>query len=54
MSSISLSYQGALADNNVLDMYDASRGLVGFQRSLALIARPINTMPIPRFSLDFP
>lgn len=39
MSSISLSYQGALADNNVLDMYDASRGLVGFQRSLALIAR---------------
>lgn len=36
MTSIALSYDGALADNNVLDMYDAARGLAGFNRSLAL------------------
>lgn len=36
MVSFTLSYKGALADNNVLDMYDAARGLMGFQRSLAL------------------
>jgi hypothetical protein len=36
VTSISLSYDGALADNNVLDMYDAARGLSGFNRSLAL------------------
>lgn len=36
MVSISLSYSGALADNNVIDMYDAARGLAGFHRSLAL------------------
>lgn len=36
MTSISLSYEGGLADNNVLDMYDAARGLAGFHRSLAL------------------
>lgn len=36
MTSISLSYTGALADNNALDMYDAARGLAGFHRSLAL------------------
>lgn len=38
MVSFTLSYDGALADNNVLDMYDAARGLAGFQRSLALVA----------------
>jgi len=31
-----LRYDGALASNNELDFYDASRALVGFQRSLAL------------------
>lgn len=36
MVSFTLSYVGAMADNNVLDMYDASRALAGFQRSLAL------------------
>jgi hypothetical protein len=36
MTSISMSYEGALADNNALDMYDAARGLAGFHRSLAL------------------
>lgn len=36
MVSLSLSYKGLLADNNVLDMYDAARGLAGFHRSLAL------------------
>ncbi len=36
MVSISLSYAGSLADNNVIDMYDAARGLAGFHRSLAL------------------
>lgn len=36
MTTISLKYEGGLADNNVLNMYDAARGLVGFQRSLAL------------------
>ena len=36
MVSISLSYSGALSDNNVIDMYDAARGLSGFHRSLAL------------------
>ncbi|HEV7341970.1 MAG TPA: hypothetical protein VGN68_10055 [Sphingopyxis sp.] len=36
MVNFTLSYVGALADNNVLDMYDASRALAGFQRSLAL------------------
>ncbi len=33
---ISLSYQGKDADNYGLDFYDASRALIGFQRSLAL------------------
>lgn len=36
MVSVSLSYSGALSDNNVIDMYDAARGLSGFHRSLAL------------------
>lgn len=36
MVSISLSYEGGLSDNNVIDLYDAARGLAGFQRSLAL------------------
>lgn len=36
MVSVTLSYNGALADNNVIDMYDAARGLAGFHRSLAL------------------
>lgn len=38
MVSISLSYSGGLAENNVIDMYDAARGLAGFHRSLALTA----------------
>jgi hypothetical protein len=36
VSTISLRYDGALAANNILDMYDAARGLAGFNRSLAL------------------
>jgi len=36
MTSIALSYSGALANNNAIDMYDAARGLAGFHRSLAL------------------
>jgi hypothetical protein len=36
MVSLSLSYTGRLADNNSLDLYDAVRGISGFQRSLAL------------------
>lgn len=36
MVSIALSYEGGIADNNIIDMYDAARGLAGFQRSLAL------------------
>jgi hypothetical protein len=35
---MTLRYSGGLSDNNVLDMYDAARGLGGFQRSLALTA----------------
>jgi hypothetical protein len=31
-----MSYSGGLSDNNVIDMYDAARGLAGFNRSLAL------------------
>lgn len=41
MMSMSLSYDGALADNNVLAMYDAARALAGFQRTLALTAHLI-------------
>jgi hypothetical protein len=36
MVSVSLSYSGALADNNVIDLYDGARALTGFHRSLAL------------------
>lgn len=36
MISISLAYTGALAENGVIDMYDAARGVAGLQRSLAL------------------
>lgn len=36
MVSFTLSYSGGLADNNVIDMYDAARGVAGFHRSLAL------------------
>jgi hypothetical protein len=38
MVAMTLRYSGGLSDNNVLEMYDASRGLAGFQRSLALTA----------------
>jgi hypothetical protein len=34
--TISLTYRGRAADNNVLDLYDAGQALVGFHRSLAL------------------
>jgi hypothetical protein len=33
---ITLSYSGGLADENQIDLYDASHALVGFQRTLAL------------------
>ncbi|WP_072381358.1 hypothetical protein [Novosphingobium sp. NDB2Meth1] len=36
MAEITLSYTGNLTDNNTIDLYDAARALVGFQRSLAL------------------
>jgi len=32
-----LSYDGGLADNNAVDLYDGARALAGFQRSLALV-----------------
>lgn len=34
---ITLQYDGALADEHIIDFYDASRALVGFQRTLALV-----------------
>jgi len=34
---IILQYDGALADEHIIDFYDASRALVGFQRTLALV-----------------
>ncbi len=33
---ITLSFDGGLADNNEIDLYDVSQALIGFQRSLAL------------------
>lgn len=36
MTEIKLSFEGRMAENHVLDMYDGARALVGFQRSLAL------------------
>ncbi|GEM_PF-3603819 len=33
---ITLSFDGASADDNVLDLYDGAQALVGFQRSLAI------------------
>jgi hypothetical protein len=36
MTDIKLSFDGRLADNHVLDFYDAARAMTGFQRSLAL------------------
>ena len=36
MAEITLSYTGNLADTHTIDLYDAARALVGFQRSLAL------------------
>lgn len=38
MVSMTLRYTGGQSDNGVIDMYDAARGLAGFQRSLALTA----------------
>jgi hypothetical protein len=35
---ITLSYEGSQANENLLDFYDASTALIGFQRSLALTA----------------
>lgn len=34
---ITLQYDGSLADEHVIDFYDAARALAGFQRSLALV-----------------
>jgi hypothetical protein len=36
MTDVKLKFEGGLSDNHVLDFYDASRAMVGFQRSLAL------------------
>lgn len=36
MTDIKLKFDGRLAENHVLDFYDASRAMAGFQRSLAL------------------
>ncbi|MBV9529437.1 hypothetical protein [Sphingomonas sp.] len=36
MTEFSLSYRGSEAQDHLLDFYDASKALVGFQRSLAL------------------
>lgn len=38
MLDVTLSYTGGLADNSEIDLYDVSRALLGFQRSLALTA----------------
>ena len=38
MTDIKLTFDGGLAENHVLDFYDAARALTGFQRSLALTA----------------
>lgn len=37
MLRMTLQYDGGLADNNEIDFYDASRALIGFERSLALV-----------------
>lgn len=36
MTDIKLKFEGNLAENHVLDFYDAAKAMVGFQRSLAL------------------
>lgn len=36
MIDVTLSFEGGLADNHSIDLYDAARALLGFQRSLAL------------------
>lgn len=36
MTDIKLKFEGNIADNHILDFYDAARAMVGFQRSLAL------------------
>jgi hypothetical protein len=38
MLDITLIYKGGLSDNSEIDLYDVSRALLGFQRSLALSA----------------
>lgn len=38
VSTFSFSFEGKQSDNHVLDFYDASQALLGFQRSLALTA----------------
>lgn len=35
-TTFTLSYEGSIADDHEIDLYDVSRALVGFQRSLAL------------------
>lgn len=40
-TELTLSYSGANSDNHELDLYDAGRALVGFQRSLALTVHAI-------------
>jgi hypothetical protein len=34
---ITLQYDGAMSDSHLIEFYDAARGLVGFQRTLALV-----------------
>ena len=36
MTDIKLKFEGNIADNHVLEFYDAARAMSGFQRSLAL------------------
>eukprot|EP01037_Dinobryon_pediforme_P021647 gene21647-22572_t len=40
---VTLKYDGGLADEHALDFYDASRALVGFERSLALVTHLVLT-----------
>ena len=36
MIGFTLSYEGSLADDNEIDLYDLAQGIIGYQRSLAL------------------
>jgi hypothetical protein len=43
-TSFTLAFEGAIADNNQIDFYDAAQALMGFQRSLE---------PIPEVWIQF-